>query len=50
MYIVKITNNHGKLKEWDVFYDEVSANRERDLLISEHDFWPDDVFVEKFTN
>jgi hypothetical protein len=47
MFVVKVCNNSGKFKEWDVFLFSDQAQRERDLLIAEHDFWPDDVIVEK---
>lgn len=47
MYAVKICNNSGKYKEWDVFPFSDQAQRERELVIAEHDFYPDDVIVEK---
>lgn len=47
MYAVKICNNSGKFKEWDIFSNLDQANRERELVIAEHDFYPDDVIVEK---
>ena len=47
MYAVKIANNSGKTITWDYFPYKDQADHERDLLIAEHDFWPDDVFVEK---
>lgn len=47
MYAVKVCNNSGKFKEWDVSYIEEYAQRERLILIAEHDFDPDDVIVEK---
>ena len=47
MYAVKICNNSGKFKEWDIFSFEDCAQRERDLVIAEHEFYPDDVIVEK---
>ena len=47
MYAVKISNNSGKFKEWDIFPFLEQAQRERELLIAEHDFYPDDVIVER---
>lgn len=47
MYVVKVANNSGKIKEWDRFFELESAQHERNLLICEHDFWPEDVFVEE---
>ena len=47
MYAVKICNNSGKFKEWDVFPFSDQAQRERDLVIAEYDFHPDEVIVEK---
>lgn len=47
MYAVKVCNNSGKVKEWDVFPFEVQAQRERDLVIAEHSFYSDEVIVEK---
>ena len=47
MFAVKVCNNSGKFKEWDVFPFEDQAQHERDLVIAEHDFYPDDVIVEK---
>lgn len=47
MYAVKICNNSGKFKEWDIFLYSDQAHRERELIIAEHDFFPDDVIVEK---
>ena len=47
MYAVKFCNNSGRFKEWDVFYYLEQAQRERELLIAEHEFYPDDVIVEK---
>ena len=47
MYAVKICNNSGKFKEWDVFPFSNQAQRERELVIIEHDFCPDEVIVEK---
>lgn len=47
MYAVKICNNSGKFKEWDIFPYLDQAQRERDLVIAEHDFFPDEVIVEK---
>ena len=47
MYAVKICNNSGKYKEWDVFPFSDQAQRERDLVIDEHDFDPDEVIIEK---
>lgn len=45
MYRVSIANNSGKTMTWDYFYYEEQAQHERDLLIDEHDFYPDDVFI-----
>lgn len=47
MYLVKVCNNSGKFKEWDFFPYEDQAQHEREILISEHHFWSDDVIVEK---
>lgn len=47
MYAVKICNNSGRFKEWDVFPFEDQAQRERELVIAEHEFFPDEVIVEK---
>lgn len=47
MYVVKVCNNSGKFKEWDFSYFEEVAQRERKVLIAEHDFDPEDVIVEK---
>lgn len=47
MYAVKVCNNSGKFKDWDLFPFEDQAKRERDLVIAEHHFYPDEVIVEK---
>lgn len=47
MYAVKICNNSGKFKEWDIFPYEDQAQHERELVIAEHVFYPDDVIVEE---
>ena len=47
MYAVKICNNSGKFKEWDVFPFSDQAQRERDLVIDEYKFNPNEVIVEK---
>lgn len=47
MYVVKICNNSGKFVEWERSNFKEEANRERDIVIAEHDFWPEDVIVEE---
>lgn len=47
MFSVKICNNSGKFKEWDIFPFLEQAQHELELLIAEHDFYADDVIVEK---
>ena len=47
MFAVKVCNNSGKFKEWDMFHFLEQAQHERELLIAEHDFYEDDVIVEK---
>lgn len=46
MYVVFVINNSGRRKEWDRFYEPETASRERNLLIVEHAFHPEEVFVE----
>lgn len=47
MFVVKMCNNSGKFKERENIPFLEQAQHERDLLIAEHDFYADDVIVEK---
>ena len=47
MYAVLVCNNSGKFQVWDLFPYSDQAQRERELVIAEHDFFPGDVIVEK---
>ena len=47
MFVVKIANNSGKTVNWDYFPTRAQAERERELLHDEHDFWYDDIFIDE---
>lgn len=47
MWYVKICNSRGLMIIWDKLASKEEAQKERDNLIWDHEFLPEDVFVEK---